>query len=122
MQRTIKRRERQRGPEGLHKTELSWAPIASQCFLGVLTSQTQLSRALAIDRACDPGRQAPGSGNQVFSSLPCFKDWHSEGENAGVIFKFKFDCTYTGSPLEMEIVKHWLDATLILPGTFKMQK
>lgn len=47
--------------EGVHKTELPQAPIASHRFLAVLTSQPRISRALAIDR--DSGRQDPGSGN-----------------------------------------------------------
>lgn len=67
--------------EGVHKTELPQAPIASHRFLAVLTSQHQISRALAIDR--DSGRQDPGSGNQVFSSLPCFKDQYLEKKMPG---------------------------------------
>lgn len=55
--------------EGVHKTELPQAPIASQRFLAVLTSQPRISRTLAIDRACDSGRQAPGSGNQAGDCL-----------------------------------------------------
>lgn len=51
--------------EGVRKTELPQAPIASQRFLAVLTSQPQINRTLAMDRACDSGRQAPGSGNQA---------------------------------------------------------
>lgn len=42
--------------EGVHKTVLPQAPIASQRFLAVLTSQPRISRTLAIDRACDSGK------------------------------------------------------------------
>lgn len=66
---------------GVHKTGLPQAPIASQLFLAVLTSQPQISRALTIDR--DSGRQDPGSVNQVFSSLPCFKDQYLERKMPG---------------------------------------
>lgn len=122
----IQKRQREREAEGTrrYKAErtslpmLPSVPSASQCLPVVF----QLTRTLATDRAFDVGRQAPGSENRVFSSLPFFKVQNLGRENARVISKFKSDFTYTGSPLEIEIVKHWLDATLIFPGAFEMQK